>query len=334
MFYCVGNVQRFRIDEDLLQDAESELREPGKRDIVISPGDAVQIALSKPDDKNIDLLLKIRTHQKNHRFVVAENSLCYQGEGDFAVLRSIIDAFAEESGAEYKLPTDILITAAQGMRFTRLKTIVKLLWIYACASIAAWLLLKSVRDAIVSISIAAALAVFVLYLIFPNELTVIEKKKNAGGRIQIAELWIILLIFPMLQLTYENIMNWPRLLMITAFPCGVMLLLYLIRIREWRMKKGLLVAPLFVCFVLCLCAVGHVNNWLDAHPAQGISCVIEEKSRSSRSGRHIFVVMDGKRQKLKVPLGMYADLSPGEQIDLYRHDGALGIAYVTIEQRK
>ena len=177
-------------------------------------------------------------------------------------------------------------------------------------------------------------AVLALICLFPEDVTLDDRKgRKTDGRVDLITPLIFSGLAPALRTTMDfNFLTWKPLLI----QSGLLLVLIGIALflcsRELRQRLWYFLCVLLLCYTFSLGAIGQLNYLLDTSvPQQQASTITDMRiSTGSKSpDRYILtlVTLSGTEMELQTSKEHYNELSVGDNVTVYIHQGGLGIPY-------
>lgn len=199
-----------------------------------------------------------------------------------------------------------------------------------------WLFLHVPYKLFAALALLPCPITLVLTCLFPNDITLDEKKKSADGRIELLSPLIFSGAVPCLRLLMDfNILDWPRLLIFAAVLLVVIFLALFFFNQPLRKKIGTLICTVLLCAFFTVGAIGQLNFLLDFSQPQSQSAQITDMRVSTSSkgpDRYTLTVStrDGIEMDLQVSKTEYQALNTGDRVTIYILSGGLGIPYAVV----
>ena len=199
-----------------------------------------------------------------------------------------------------------------------------------------WLFLKVPYKLFAALALIPCPAILVLSCLFPEDISLDEKKKDANGRVEFLSPMIFSGMVPCLRLLFDfNILDWPRLLIIAAALLAAIFFALFFFNAPLRKKIGSLITAVFLCAFFAVGAVGQLNYLLDFSQPQSETAQISDMHVSTSSkgpDRYILTVStnDGSEMDLQVSMDDYQALKIGDPVTVFILPGGLGIPYAVV----
>ena len=199
-----------------------------------------------------------------------------------------------------------------------------------------WLFLKVPYKLFAALALIPCPAILVLSCLFPEDISLDEKKKDANGRVEFLSPMIFSGMVPCLRLLFDfNILDWPRLLIFAALLLAAVFFALFFFNKPLRKKIGSLIAVVFLCAFFAVGTVGQLNYLLDFSQPQSQAAQITDMhiSTSSKSpDRYTLTVStnEGIEMDLQVSKADYQALKIGDSVTVFILSGGLGIPYAIV----
>lgn len=324
--YCVGDNVRGLTFEKIVDDGNA-LRPKGKRDVFIKEDEVTKLRFETPENTMYSLRVKLRAAEKTYNFVPF-------GDSDDELLNFLRDFAVEaQSDPDKRLAQDGEGTEINSRRAGILHKILIALMCLAAAAQISWLFLDVPYELFAALSLLPTPAVLLLYLLFPNELSVSENRVRKGKRISVISMLMGPSFAPIMRTILDfNFLDWPRLWMISGALFLTLMAAVLILSREWRAKPSLLIGIVFALALYLPALTGQANVLLDfADPEVAGGTVIDmDIHRNSRApDRYELILKVGSDEALglNVAKAQYDDTNIGDYVYVLTFPGRLGIPY-------
>lgn len=328
--YWVGDNTRGLREKKFILSGEA-LRSQEKRDLFISEAKVEKLRIETPENLQCSLRVKLRADGKNYTFqpFATTDKMLLGFLRDFAV-----DAQIDPDNRLSPLPQERGEGTAQNQK--RVAVLRKVLTVLMCLAIAAqvpWLFLDVPYRPFAVLSLLPLPAVLLLYLLFPNDLSMSENRVRIAGRISIPGMLMGPAFVPFLRTALDfNFLDWPRLGMISGILFLVLMVAVLILTREWLRKPSLLIGIAFALAFYLPGLTGQANVLLDdADPEVALATVADMRIRdgSRTPDRYELILDDGSGETfgLDVAQADYEATSVGDTVYVLTYPGSLGIPY-------
>lgn len=224
-------------------------------------------------------------------------------------------------------------------RAPRRKMIKRIVWPLVALVSIAWFVVRMKRtwpDIFAFLSVFPFLIVWALMLLFPNDVTFEDQYKKAKGRVNVKLSLLLFACYANMRLTFHRIiLDWPKLLCISAPVLLLMLAGFLLRAKKEMKKTWMIAMVVLLLAVYCPALVGLSNITFDANPPQQISTpILHKTSRYSKySCRYSFdIVIEDEKHSLKVYRDDYRQYEEGDEVEIDLYSGAFGIGYARLSQ--
>lgn len=197
-----------------------------------------------------------------------------------------------------------------------------------------WLFLDVPYKLFSVLSLLPFLAVLALLCLFPEDVTLDDRKdRKADGRVDLITPLLLSGVAPALRTTMDfNFLTWKPLLIqagLLLVLTGIALFLFS---RELRQRFWYFLCVLLLCAMFSLGAIGQLNYLLDTSVSQQQSATITDMRISTGSkspDRYILtlITLSGTEMELHTSKEHYNELSVGDNVTVYIHQGGLGIPY-------
>lgn len=104
--------------------------------------------------------------------------------------------------------------------------------------------------------------------------------------------------------------------------------------REYRSIIGGAIGLTLWLMILSGGIIAQINQILDFGPTTSYDLTVDatDISGGRRTNYYCYVTMpNGEREQFSIPWSRYEDMNPGDPVAIIRHDGALGMEYLTID---
>ena len=178
------------------------------------------------------------------------------------------------------------------------------------------------------------LASFGIYLLFPDYLTIDERKNYVNnGRISylthIFLIPLLMVIKCMLNLFVVVDYDWVKLIIYSAILIVVLTALFILRSKEYKKKKSLLFVAIFALLIISPTCVAKINSGLDFSAPQEIVCQISNKDtytdKSGDTTYYLFIEYNGEEIRREVGEETFNDKDIGDSVTVLKFSGSLGI---------
>lgn len=199
-----------------------------------------------------------------------------------------------------------------------------------------WMFLNVPYKLFAALALLPCPIVLILVCLFPEDITLEEKQKNANGRVELLTPFIFSGVVPCLRLLFDfNILDWPRLLIFSAVVLALIFFVLFTFNKPLRQKTGSLLGVVFLCIFFAIGSVGQLNYLLDFSQPQSQYAEIADMrvSTSSRGpDRYVLTVTlgDSTELELQVSESEYETLNPGDHVTVVTLSGGLGIPYAFV----
>ncbi|MBQ7345439.1 MAG: hypothetical protein IJW45_05195 [Oscillospiraceae bacterium] len=177
---------------------------------------------------------------------------------------------------------------------------------------------------------------FGVYLRYPQYFSIMGKRayKEAGYRAKVTQLDLAI-ILPACMLTVRSIWdhyypNWTHFWIISGIVgVGSSIFLYFFS-REIRENIDMMVVVTLVAVFLSLGIVGQVNHLANLH-GEPVTCRVVETKKidGGKRDRYVCTVAMPSGEEIELPMGVstYRHTKPGDEVQVYLGQGALGLEY-------
>lgn len=199
-----------------------------------------------------------------------------------------------------------------------------------------WLFLNVPYKLFAALALIPCPVILTLSCLFPEDISLDDKPKNANGRIELLSPMIFSGMVPCLRLLFDfNILDWPRLLIFAAVLLAAIFAILFYFNKPLRKKIGSLIATVFLCAFFAVGAVGQLNYLLDfSQPQSQTAQVTDMRVSTSSKGpdRYTLTVTvdNGAEMDLQVSKSEYQSLNTGDQVAIFILSGGLGIPYAVV----
>lgn len=199
-----------------------------------------------------------------------------------------------------------------------------------------WMFLNVPYKLFATLALLPFPVVLALICLFPEDITLEEKQKNANGRVELVGPLFCSGAAPCLRLLIDfNILDWPRLLILAAVVLITVFIVLFVFNKSLRKKVGSLLCTVLLCVFFAIGSIGQLNYLLDFSQPQSHTALITDMhiSTSSRGpDQYILTVTtgDGTDMDLQIAKADYETLKPGDQVAVFTFSGGLGIPYAFV----
>lgn len=196
----------------------------------------------------------------------------------------------------------------------------------------AWMFLDVPYGLFAVLALLGLPAALVLYILFPNEITLDENKKT-DPKVSLTMAVMLGGTAPALRALLDyNIQTFGRYALLSLAVAAVGVALVMLLNREWKRKKGVILALAMGLLFYGFGFVGQVNGLLDTNPPrQEVGVIVDMDISTSSKGPdsyHLTIVMpDGEELDTKVSRSQYESMEIGDSVTVYTYPGFLGIPY-------
>lgn len=220
------------------------------------------------------------------------------------------------------------------------KMIRRIVWPLVALVSIAWFVVRMKRtwpDIFAFLSVFPFLIVWALMLLFPNDVTFEDQYKKAKGRVNVNISLLLFACYANMRLTFHRIiLDWPKLLCISAPVLLLMLAGFLLRAKKEMKKTWMIAMVVLLLAVYCPALVGLSNITFDANPPQQISTPILHKSsrhvRRSGTNYYFGILIEDEKHSLQVYGDEYRQYEEGDEVEIDLYSGAFGIGYARLSQ--
>ncbi len=339
LLYRAGSEMR-GVKESLLQRTDAPLREPGKGDIRVVASDVELLRFFTTEANSMKfsghslLRMRLRAGGRTRTFLPYISDPRGSEQAFVKALRDFLPDVCED-------PEGILSSEPRPARFDRerakrLNVALKALMVFTFAVHAPWLFLEVPQRLFSVLALLSVPIVLALCLIYPDELSLYQSARLADGRARVSLMLLGSSFVPALRVMSDfNFLDYDLLFALSlAFSCLPIGLL-ITRMREWKLKRSLLLAPAIALLIYSLGLTAYLN-WLPdfaSAPVERMEVVDMYVSERSRSPDRYILCLDAGEagpREIDVEPDQYEATAVGGEVFLITHPGWLGIPYAEV----
>lgn len=332
-FYRAGGELR-GVDYEKLQNPGVTLRPLSKKDFCVERGEIRSIHLRENENGPYPLTAVVKAGRKTLRLVpilsTMEEKVQEQERERFRKFFSSVapDALRaanrKQAAEDEESPDPSKVAILEKVRFV--------LSGYLLLVGLAWLFLDVPYGLFAVLALLGLPATMILYILFPNEIT-LEEKKKTDSRVSLMMPAFLGGCAPALRALMDyNIQKFGRYALLSFGVAAAGVVLVMLLNREWKRRKAVILVLVMGFLFYGFGFVGQVNGLLDTEPPRQDAGRIADMHISTSSkgpdSYYLTVTMpDGSELDTKVSKSQYEAMEIGDPVTVYTYAGFLGIPY-------